>query len=94
MSRGRETKYAPKGSRQYAVPRREQILEHDYFYPCQRCGDPWPRTDLRREKSTGELVCLNDYDAPSREDVEVQDRDRLRRLNRGDRLRRRLQDLP
>ncbi|HUT61978.1 MAG TPA: hypothetical protein VNA25_29420 [Phycisphaerae bacterium] len=93
MSRGRETKFAQKGGKQYAVPRREQILDHDYFYPCQRCGDPWPRKDLRREPVTGELVCLNDYDEPSYSDIESRDQDRDRR-DRGDRLRFRLQDLP
>lgn len=69
MSKGKETRYAPHGVKQYPVPRREQILDHDYFYPCQRCGDPWPRTKLLREPVTNLLVCKNDYDIPSVSDV-------------------------
>ena len=65
MSRGRETKYAAHGVRLHPVPQREQFLKRDYFYPCQRCGDLWPRKQLSREPVTRLLVCKNDYDIPS-----------------------------
>lgn len=70
MSRGRETKYAPHGVPSVPIPDRVKVLKHDYFYPCERCGDLYPRRKLRREPVTKMLVCKNDYDIPSVHDVE------------------------
>jgi len=93
MSRGRETKFASRGHRHYTVPKREQFLDHDFFYPCQRCGDPWPRKDLLREPVTRLLVCPNDYDEPSQKDVESRLENEIR-FRREDRLQKHLRGLP
>lgn len=76
-----------------AVPKREQFLKGDYFYPCQRCADPWPRRRLKREPVTNLLVCPNDYDMPSVQDV--QNRRLLESYyQRFDRLKLNLEELP
>lgn len=93
MSQGRRTRFTPKPARLQPVPKREQFLDHDWFYPCQRCGDPWPRRKLRREPVTRLLVCVNDYDEPSVSDIQSR---RLHEIQfrRHDRLQKRLSELP
>ncbi len=70
MSRGIRTKYAPSEEPLIPYPPRVQLLKHDYFFPCQRCGLLWPRKQLKREEVTRLLVCPNDYDQPTVQDVQ------------------------
>lgn len=93
MSRGRETRYAAHGVRRHPVPKREQFLEKDVFYPCQRCADPWPRRKLRREPVTKLLVCPNDFDYPSVEDLRARNAADSE-FNRFDRLGLNLEEIP
>jgi hypothetical protein len=70
MSLGIPTRYATYAAPLVPEPDRNVLLKRDFFYPCQRCFLEFPRKDLRREPVTRLLVCPNDYDLPSVEDVQ------------------------
>ena len=56
---------------------RNRVLDHDFFFACQRCGLLYERKRLRREPVTRLLVCPNDYDEPTVQDLQVRRLERL-----------------
>jgi hypothetical protein len=67
---GTPTRYAVYGVDQEPEPNRNRLLKRDFFFLCQRCGLEYERKRLRREPVTRLLVCPNDYDEPTVQDIQ------------------------